>query len=322
MPVWVLVDAAALAVVLCVAVDQVRTLVLGPAHVDPWMVSRGPWFVLPVVLLYALGRLLRTRQGRQGRQERQGRHGLLPRGALLFLAALCLLDTVVWFTLRRSGSIAGSAAWPASLVFALVLVLGAFVPRPRRQMPVLRLGALALFGFLLVVLHLHTFGQTDYRRRADAVVVFGARVHEDGRASAVLRDRTVTACRLFEEGWVRHLVFSGGKADDAPVSEPVAMARIARARGIPDAAIVLDEGGLNTWASLSGVAHVARERGWAHLLAVSTDVHLARVRLLARRAGLDVRTVPAVETMDWPKPRFVLRESLAWGWWYLRSALP
>jgi len=38
------------------------------------------------------------------------------------------------------------------------------------------------------------FGNTDYRRPADAVVVFGARVYASGKLSDALEDRIRTGC--------------------------------------------------------------------------------------------------------------------------------
>jgi uncharacterized SAM-binding protein YcdF (DUF218 family) len=61
------------------------------------------------------------------------------------------------------------------------------------------------------------------------------------------------------------------------------------------------------------MARFAAARGWRRVLVVSHDYHLARVRLLAERRGLVVRTVPAVETQpkDW-KVRAFAREVLAY----------
>ena len=60
--------------------------------------------------------------------------------------------------------------------------------------------------------------------------------------------------------------------------------------------MVLDETGVDTASSVQFTARLSREHGWSRVLVVSHDYHLARVRLLADREGLVVRTVPAVET--------------------------
>ena len=104
-------------------------------------------------------------------------------------------------------------------------------------------GALAVTLALLI-----TFGATDYRRRADCAVVLGARAYADGTPSGALRDRTDEGILLYKEGRVRFLVFSGGPGDGEFTEAQVMRARAIDA-GVPAAAIVLDERGVNTRAS-------------------------------------------------------------------------
>ena len=107
---------------------------------------------------------------------------------------------------------------------------------------------------------------------------------------------------------------AAARGPGAPVSEPEAMRAIALARGIPASALVLDERGADTAATLANVAALGRARGWRRVVAVSHDYHLARIRLLSERAGLSVRTVPAVETCP-PGWKVVARarEVVAWA---------
>ena len=174
----------------------------------------------------------------------------------------------------------------------------------------------AAAGFALVLAWIAAAGAVDYgaRERGDAIVVFGSKVGADGRPSGSLVDRTVTACRLWRRGAAPVLVLSGGRGGGAPVSEPEAMRAIALAEGVPAAALVLDERGATTAATVANAAALCRERGWRRVLAVSHDYHLARIRLLAGRAGLSVLTVPAGETCPggW-KVAATAREVVAWA---------
>jgi uncharacterized SAM-binding protein YcdF (DUF218 family) len=100
------------------------------------------------------------------------------------------------------------------------------------------------------------------------------------------------------------------------------MAEIARAAGVPDEALVLDETGRTSADTLRAVERLATERGWRRVLLVSHDYHLARLHLLAGGLPFETRTVPAVETVPWPsKPLAVLREVVAWTWHLLRTAV-
>jgi vancomycin permeability regulator SanA len=214
-------------------------------------------------------------------------------------------------TLRPAGG-----APPATLLALLVLVPWAVRTLVAGTAPLVRswvrTAAVAVCGVVLVLGHIAAVGATDYRARADAILVLGARVYADGRPSDALKDRVRTACALWREGWAPVLVLSGGHGPDAPIDEPDAMRAIALAEGVPDAALVLDRAGRNTAASLRFTADATVQRGWDRVLVVSHDYHLARVRLLAERMGLIVRTVPARETHAnrW-KPAAIAREVAA-----------
>jgi len=209
-------------------------------------------------------------------------------------------NAVTYASLRAAGAVAG---WPVSLsaLLAMALVPPLFV---RRRAPA---GAVVAAMGLLVLAHVLTFGHTDYRRPADAIVVFGARAYADGTPSQALRDRTRTGIELYRQGYADELIFSGGG------SEPAVMRTLALRHGVPDAAIVLDPHGVNTAATLRFV----RARGGA-VLAVSHSFHNARIKMLAERLGIDLATVPAHEPVPLTaEPYYVARECAAIAAYYL-----
>lgn len=236
----------------------------------------------------------------------------------LALACVALADTASYYGLIARGDIGSAFAFPLSALVALLCGVGAaqLLRAPCPAAPVRRAGSLVVAGGLLVLVHVTAFGATDYRRPADVAVVFGAAVRPDGSPSLVLRDRTMTACDLYEQGLVDTLVLSGGRSPHAPCSEPQCMARLARARGVPEHALVFDEGGATTRASLDNVRALAAEHGWQRMLLVSHDYHLARISVAAHRRDLRAYTVPARESRAWRgKSFFVLRELAAWAWY-------
>jgi vancomycin permeability regulator SanA len=254
-----------------------------------------------------------------------------PRATRLAAIGTGLLVATVTFValLRHASALAHShlrfAGWaPPVTLLALLLVLpwtwrtgGGYAQERARTGPPVRalqrVGAVLLAGAALAALQIAALGATDYRARADAILVLGAKVHPDGRPSGALRDRVATACALWREGRAPYLVLSGGRGPDAPFGEPLAMLALALAEGVPSDALLLDEAGQDTESSVNAMAHLASARGWRTVLVVSHDYHLARVRLLAGRAGLSVRTVPAVETQpkSW-KPAAFSREVAAY----------
>ncbi len=157
------------------------------------------------------------------------------------------------------------------------------------------------------------FGGTDYRRRADAAVVFGARAYADGRLSLALEDRVRTACDLYDDGLVDRLIFSGGPGD-GDIHETEAMRRFAIEHGIPAEAITLDPAGLNTRATVAQTEAMFAELGVQRVLAVSHGYHLPRVKLTYQHVGREVYTVPARETRTLAALPFNMAREVA-AWW-------
>jgi len=230
------------------------------------------------------------------------------RAAALVLVAhlvLAIANVAEFYVLRAEGL--PCAALPFSLVTVALLsgaIARTFYDGPSIGWRLRGAGVLAA-GPLLILMHLFSFGMTDYSRPADAIVVFGARVYEDGSPSLALEDRVKHGIRLFRAGLAPRLVLSGA-ADEVPT-----MVRLAVRWGVPEEAIVADPAGVNTYATLANL----KER---RVLAVSHYYHLARIKLTARRMGIACATVPCPMTWRLQKePYFVARECAAFVSYYL-----
>ena len=176
--------------------------------------------------------------------------------------------------------------------------------------------ALVVVAALFPLAQIGFFGTSDYRAVADAAVVFGARANRGGSLSTSLADRVDTAVDLYRSGLVRTLVMSGG-VSDSQVDEPDAMRAAAERAGVPASAILLDENGADTAATVANTTALFERDGIRRVLAVSQGYHLPRVKLAYMAAGLDVRTVPAKTSIPIPQtPLYMLREVPAfWQYW-------
>jgi uncharacterized SAM-binding protein YcdF (DUF218 family) len=254
---------------------------------------------------------------------------LLP--GLALMAGLIAHNAVAFYVLALQGHIRTRVPVPLSLLLLVPAILlvrdvwrdPARHPRPARPRDRLRgVITLAALGLLFPVAQMLCFGWTDYRRPADAIVVFGARAYADGRMSTALHDRARTGVDLYQAGLAPLLVFSGGPGD-GDVHETEAMRRYAVARGVPEAAIVRDEDGLSTQHTVDNTAPRFLQDGQTRVLAVSQFFHLPRIKLAYLRAGIDVYTVPAEPSAPlYGLPWFMLREVGGFWFYYLRPLLP
>jgi vancomycin permeability regulator SanA len=175
--------------------------------------------------------------------------------------------------------------------------------------------AVLVVGFPLA--QMFCFGKTDYRRRAEIAVVFGAGVYPDGRLSVALADRVRTAIELYHDGTVNNLLFSGGPGM-GDTHETVAMKNYAMAKGVPQSAILLDPNGLSTHETVKHTNPILDKLGAKRVLAVSHFYHLPRIKMAYQRTGREVYTVPAKESYTLKAmPLYLPREVAAFWYYYL-----
>jgi vancomycin permeability regulator SanA len=247
-------------------------------------------------------------------------------GLVLAFAAITAWNGADFYLAWRDGQIGPGVPVPLSFVVCAVLVFVAWAalrpPAPRRRrLPAAAVLAATALACTLVfpVAQVFFFGKTDYRRPADAVVVFGAQVHNDGRPSTSLRDRMTTGIGLYKANLVDYVVVSGGVGESG-FDEAIVMRDMAVEDGVPAECVVVDSSGVNTNATVAGTVPFFGEGGWTRILAVSQYYHLPRIKLAYQRAGWNVLTVPAGTSSPIPQtPTFVAREIPAFWLYYLRA---
>jgi len=242
---------------------------------------------------------------------------------LCFLLIVCIFNSITFFSLISKNVITSQFPIPFSLIIAAALVailIATFKKFPGNRSPRDWFVFLCWTFLLLIIFPLcqiFCFGKTDYRREADAVVVFGARVYADGTMSTALLDRTVTGCNLVLKEYADLIIFSGGPGD-GDIHETEAMKAKAIRKGIPKEAIILDKNGLNTQHTVDNTTKIFAQKGINRILVVSHFYHLPRIKMTYRRDGYDVYTVPAKESYTLTAmPKYILREIAALWKYYL-----
>ncbi|MBY6162324.1 YdcF family protein [Mameliella alba] len=152
-------------------------------------------------------------------------------------------------------------------------------------------------------------------------LVLGAAVRADGSPSPALKRRTLHAVDLWRRGDVRALILSGGTRTHPPTEAEV-MARLCRAEGMPDTALVLEPEALTTEDNMRLSAPLVSRMGAPCVVVVTDRYHAARACLVARRAGLTVcASCPGLTGAPaWRVMRAWSREAVAFAWYWLRGA--
>jgi vancomycin permeability regulator SanA len=180
------------------------------------------------------------------------------------------------------------AAWRSGY-FLYHCALGDPRPWPR----FLARGSLAAVVTLAVVLcipraalgaqyasHIYTIDAVPDRSVA---LVFGAGLFVNNTPSFILKDRVITAARLYQMGKVQRLILSGD-ARDPTGDEVQAMRKLALENGVPESALVLDNEGYRTYDSCARAVQVF---GASQGIVVSQSYYLDRTLYLCNHLGFE-----------------------------------
>ena len=127
------------------------------------------------------------------------------------------------------------------------------------------------------------YGPGEIPHHADAALVLGAKVGDDGLPSVFLQERVDLGIDLYERGIVDVIVMTGATRLDG-YDEPATMRDLALAKGVPAEAIILDREGVDTFASC---ANAAGPLDLDSVVVITQEFHVARATWLCQRAGVD-----------------------------------
>ena len=140
-------------------------------------------------------------------------------------------------------------------------------------------------------------------------IVFGAAVYENGRLSAILRDRMDVAIQLYQQGSVEKLLVSGDNRF-VEYDEPTAMMEYAIAQGVPAEDIQPDFAGRRTYDTCYRAKHVFQVD---EAILVTQQFHLPRALFTCRQLGISGTGVAADLQLYRGARWYELRETGATG---------
>jgi uncharacterized SAM-binding protein YcdF (DUF218 family) len=157
---------------------------------------------------------------------------------------------------------------------------------------VLGYATLGAFGaWLLSFLGVVVWGARDLAREADAIVVLGAAQYA-GRPSPVLKARLDHAVDLWKRGIASKLILTGGRGTGDTTSEAEVGKRYVIKAGVADNAILLENQGRTTSASIAATAKIMKTQNLERAVLVSDPFHMLRLQILAKQFGVESVTSP------------------------------
>lgn len=167
-------------------------------------------------------------------------------------------------------------------------------PRTRRRKRLLLAGVLLLAPLLYLGAlgwWLGNWGKSDRAQKADAILIFGSGVRENGTASPTLRARTRHAFELWQRGLAPVVVCTGGVGAHPP-AESVVQEKLLLGWGVPASAIRKEEKSTSTWENAMFAAPLLSPG--ASVIAVSDPYHLWRCGRDCAQFGITAYPSPAL----------------------------
>ncbi|MDX2378825.1 MAG: ElyC/SanA/YdcF family protein [Acidimicrobiia bacterium] len=152
------------------------------------------------------------------------------------------------------------------------------------------LGTLGLY-FAVSFWQVWSVGNSDQARPVDAIVVMGAAQY-DGRPSPQLAARLDHVVDLWDDGLAPVVITTGGNLPGDRFTEAEASATYLVERGVPAAAILMENSGSTSYESLDAVAGMMESRGLDSVLVVTDPYHALRSRLIAQEVGMTAYVSP------------------------------
>jgi uncharacterized SAM-binding protein YcdF (DUF218 family) len=126
---------------------------------------------------------------------------------------------------------------------------------------------------------------------SQAIVVLGAAQY-NGTPSPDLQARLDHALILYHEHLAPIFVVTGGKEPGDIYTEAEASANYLASKGVPQADILREVTGRNTWQSLDSAAAFLKPKGITHVILVSDPFHDERLLLMSGQLGLKPQVSP------------------------------
>jgi uncharacterized SAM-binding protein YcdF (DUF218 family) len=160
----------------------------------------------------------------------------------------------------------------------------------------------ALFVFISILIYavfsayqIYAFGQIDERTNADAAIILGASAWHD-KPSPVFQERINHGIWLYQNGFVKYLIFTGGFGKNAEHSEAEVAKNYAIKDFVPVDKIFIEEESTITIENFFYAKKIVVDNQFDKIIVVSDPLHMKRAMTIAQDYGLNVYSSPTPTT--------------------------
>ncbi|EMT38283.1 DUF218 domain-containing protein [Thermoanaerobacter thermohydrosulfuricus] len=147
---------------------------------------------------------------------------------------------------------------------------------------------MVIFIVVVVILEVKiiSFSYNEKPKKSDAIIVLGCAVYGN-TPSPFFRERLEEALRLYNEGYGKYIIVSGGKGPGENISEAKAGKEYLVKKGVPRELILTDDKSFSTYENLLFSKEIMEENSLKTAIIISNKFHLKRVSVIAKRVGIE-----------------------------------
>lgn len=167
-----------------------------------------------------------------------------------------------------------------------------------------RIKVIAISAAILVIAFLYTplvqylaspLIVTDHLKKADAIVVLSGGWESKGKLGKSTLERYRYGIKLFQKGYGKYLIFSGGNLWGTP-SEAETMAEMAMSDGFPDESIIIEGNSESTWENALFVKKELLDKDLHSVVLVTSPYHTLRAKEMFMAKGIAVTAAPVPDS--------------------------
>ena len=134
----------------------------------------------------------------------------------------------------------------------------------------------------------------------------------DDEPSPVFRERINHSIGLYKDGYIKKIIFTGGKADGKKFSESYVAKKYAESHGVNSKDIFIEEKSKITQENLKFAKEIMIENDLSKALLISDPLHMKRTVLIAKDVNINAFSSPTKTSQyksSSKKLTFLMRES-------------
>lgn len=153
------------------------------------------------------------------------------------------------------------------------------------------IGIVLILYILATTISIWNYGKMDEKQSADVAIVLGAAT-VNGAVTPVFQERINHGIWLYQNGFVKTLIFTGGIGEGNEKSDAWAAKQYAIEQGIPESVILLEEKSTITQENIENAKKIMDDNCYNTAIIVSDPLHMKRAMLMADDNGIKAYSSP------------------------------